>query len=121
MISKKTVSKEPIPASKVKNILEEFAEENELSYEQNLTLSHVSTFSKLTEEDASKLIEELTGAVDGKITEKIAVHIADLLPQDLDDMRLLFAKERVSLKNEEMEEILDIIDKYDAIIVDDEE
>ncbi len=120
MIGKKTVSKEPIPVAKVKDILQEFSEENELGYEQNLTLDHVSSFSKLTQEDSLKLIEELTGAFDGKITEKIAVHIADLLPQDLDDMRLLFAKERVSLNKEEMEEILNIVGKYD-IIIDDEE
>ena len=35
-------------------------------------------------------------------------------------MRLLFAKERVSLNKEEMEEILNIVGKYD-IIIDDEE
>ena len=125
MIGKKTVSKKPIPAAKVKDILGKFEEEKgedgELHYEQNLTLNHVRSFSKLTLEDTEELINELTGAVDGKITEKIAVHIADLLPQDLDHMRLLFAKERVSLNNEEMEEILKIVDKYDTIIFDDEE
>ena len=54
MIGKKTVSKEPIPVAKVKDILQEFSEENELGYEQNLTLDHVSSFSKLTQEDSLK-------------------------------------------------------------------
>ena len=56
MIGKKTVSKEPIPAAKVKRILEEFSENNDLSYEQNITLNHVLTFNKLSEEDTYKMI-----------------------------------------------------------------
>ena len=38
MIGKKTLETEPIPAAKVKEILEEFSEKHELSYEQNLTV-----------------------------------------------------------------------------------
>ncbi|MDD5960253.1 MAG: RNA polymerase Rpb4 family protein [Methanobrevibacter wolinii] len=114
MIGKKTVSKEPIPAAKVKRILEEFSENNDLSYEQNITLNHVLTFNKLSEEDTYKMIEEL----EGKLPKKYAVRVADLLPKDLSDMRLIFAKERISLSKEDMEEILEIVDKY---VVDDEE
>ena len=44
MIGKKTLDVNPIPAAEVKEILEEFSEKNELSYEQNLTLAHVTNF-----------------------------------------------------------------------------
>ena len=48
MIGKKTLETEPIPAAKVKEILEEFSEKHELSYEQNLTLAHVTNLNKLS-------------------------------------------------------------------------
>ena len=109
MIGKKTLESEPIPAAKVKEILEEFSEKHELSYEQNLTLDHATNLTKLSLEDAEKLIEELEAYVE----HKQAVRIADIVPRDMADLRLIFAKERNAPSNDEMKEILEIIEKYD--------
>ena len=109
MIGKKTLESKPIPAAKVKEILEEFSEKHELSYEQNLTLDHASNLTKLSLEDTEKLIEELEAYVDYKQ----AVRIADIVPKDMDDLRLIFAKERNAPSNDEMKEILEILEKYD--------
>lgn len=115
MIGKKTLESEPIPAAKVKEILEEFKEKHELSYEQNVTLEHVAHINKLSLEDTEKLIEELEEAEFSNFTlsKKLAVRIADLVPRDMADLRLIFAKERVSPSKEDMEAILEIIEKYD--------
>jgi DNA-directed RNA polymerase subunit F len=110
MIGKKTLESEPIPAAKVKEILEEFSEKHELSYEQNLTLDHASNLTKLSLEDTEKLIEELEAYVEYKQ----AVRIADIVPKDMADLRLIFAKERNAPSNDEMKEILEILEKYDV-------
>ncbi|MBX7075920.1 MAG: RNA polymerase Rpb4 family protein [Methanobacteriaceae archaeon] len=110
MIGKNTLDVHPVPAAEVKEILEEFSEKNELSYEQNLTLAHVTNFQKLSLEDTKKLIEELEEIV----KTKYAIRIADLMPKDLADLRLIFAKEKFPIKKEEMEEILKILDKYEV-------
>ena len=109
MIGKKTLETKPIPAAKVKEILNEFSEKHELSYEQNLTLDHATNLTKLSLEDTEKLIEELEAYVEYKQ----AVRIADLAPKDMDDLRLIFAKERNAPSNDEMKEILEILEKYD--------
>ena len=49
------------------------------------------------------------------IKHKIAVRIVDLVPEDLADLRLIFAKENVPIKKEDMEKILDILQKYDVL------
>ena len=59
MIGKELLDSEPIPAAKVKAILEDFSEDNELNYEQNITLNHVSRFKQYSLEDTEKIIEEL--------------------------------------------------------------
>ncbi len=110
MIGKKTLETKPIPAAKVKEILNEFSEKHELSYEQNLTLDHVTSLNKLSLEETEKLIEELEAYVDYKQ----AVRIADLVPRDMADLRLIFAKERNAPSQDEMKEILEILEKYDA-------
>ncbi|MDD3408075.1 MULTISPECIES: RNA polymerase Rpb4 family protein [Methanobrevibacter] len=108
MIGKKTLDVNPIPAAEVKEILEEFSEKNELSYEQNLTLAHVTNFQKLPLEDTEKLIKELESIV----KTKYAIRIADLMPKDLADLRLIFAKEKFPMKKDEMEDVLKILNKY---------
>ena len=112
MIGKKTLETEPIPAAKVKEILEEFSEKHELSYEQNLTLAHVTNLNKLSLEDTEKLIEELEAYMEPKQ----AIRVADIFPRDMDDLRLIFAKERNAPSNDEMKEILEILEKYEIVI-----
>ncbi len=108
MIGKKVIDTDPITTTEVKEMLESLAEDHELTYEQNLALDHVIKFSKLKTEDAKKLVEELEETL--KKTQ--AIKIADIMPEDLADLRLLFAKERGSYKTEDLEKILEIVNKY---------
>ena len=108
MIGKKTLDTNPIPLVNVKPLLEEREKIHELSYEQNLALDHVTKFSKISVENGAKLVSELEEI----IKKNQAIKIADLMPEDMDDMRLIFAKERGSHKKEELENILKIVNKY---------
>jgi len=62
----------------------------------------------LTSLTAAKLVKEMEEI----IKKSQAVKLADIMPKDLADMRLMFAKERGSHKKEEMETLLEIINKY---------
>ncbi len=108
MIGKKVIDTDPITIAEVKEMLEELSKHYELTYEQNLALDHVTKFSKLDEESAKKLVEELSELI--KKTQ--AIKVADIMPEDLADLRLIFAKERGSFKQEDMEKILEIVNKY---------
>ncbi len=108
MIGKKVIDTDPITIAEVKEMLGELSERYELTYEQNLALDHVTKFSKLDEESAKKLVEELSELI--KKTQ--AIKVADIMPEDLADLRLIFAKERGSFKQEDMEKILEIVNKY---------
>jgi DNA-directed RNA polymerase subunit F len=108
MIGKKVVDTDPITIAEVKRMLEDLSKNYELTYEQNLTLDHVTKFSKIEEETAKKMVEEL--AENFKKTQ--AIKIADIMPEDMADLRLLFAKERGTYKKEDLEKILEIVNKY---------
>ena len=81
MIGKKIIESEPIQSVKVKEALEEFSQENELNYEQNITLNHLSRFKRYSVEDSEKIISELEDKIG--LRHKVAVRIVDLIPQDL--------------------------------------
>ena len=108
MIGKKIIETEPITIAEAKEMLEESSESYDPTYEQNLAVDHVTKFSKLDVETAQKLINELQEII--KKTQ--AIKIADVMPVDLANLRLMFAKERGSHKKEELEEILEIVNKY---------
>ena len=110
MIGKSVINKEEIPGIEVKETLEEFSEEYELNYEQNVTLNHLARFNRFSLEDTNEILEKLEGELG--LRHKVAVHIVDLIPKDLSDLRLIFAKEPVQIDKEEMEKILDILNQY---------
>lgn len=113
MIGKEVIESEPIAGVKVKEVLEEYSENNELTYEQNITLNHLSRFKRFSLEDSEEIIEKLEN--DFGLRPRVAVHIVDLVPQDLADLRLIFAKEPKQVDKEEMEKILELLEQYDII------
>ena len=113
MIGKNIIESEPIPGVEVKEILEEFSEDNELNYEQNITLNHLARFKRYSLEDSQEIIAKLQEEFN--LRPKVAVHIVDLVPEDLADVRLIFAKEPSKIDNEEMKKILELLEQYDVV------
>lgn len=98
--------------SEIKAELEsEQKEREELLAEQKLALEHAKKFSRLSPANAAKLVKKLMA--NEKVNESLAVKIADLMPNHNDDLQALFAKERTSLTKEEMDQILDVVRKFE--------
>ena len=112
MIGKEIIESEPISGAEVKKVLEDFSQENELNYEQKLTLNHLARFNRYSVEDSQEIIEKLQDEFG--LRAKVAVHIVDLVPKDLADMRLIFAKEPGKTDKENMEKILEFLEQYDV-------
>ena len=113
MIGKEVIETEPITGSEVKKILEDFEQDNELNYEQNLTLNHLRRFDRYSAEDAAEIFNKLQDEFG--LRAKVAAHIVDLVPKDLADMRLIFAKEPSKTDKEDMEKILEMLEQYDVV------
>ena len=118
MIGKKVIDTKPITISEAREILmnkvEEKADENnevdghQFTYEQNLTIDYVNKFALLGAEDA----KELRTKLEEYLTPTQAVKVVDLMPEDLDDLRLIFAKERGNFETDALQSILDLLDQY---------
>ncbi len=92
---------------KVKDILEDIQEDRELNYEQKLALEHASYSIHTTPEKALKLIKKLMEHE--RITESLAYKIVEIWPTHPDDVKAIFAKERFSLKEDEVEAIIQAV------------
>ncbi|MBN2250942.1 MAG: hypothetical protein JW724_02555 [Candidatus Altiarchaeota archaeon] len=110
------IAERSIPLAEVKSILKEkkkeySAEEKEQFYEQKRALDHANKAAKLKLKDAKKLIEEIK-ATELKLNEDQVIKMVDLLPETVDDVRAIFAKERFKYTEEEIKKILEAVARY---------
>ena len=100
-----------VSLSEVKNILKKVSKERkEISYEQRIALEHAQKFAKLSVKQTNDLIKDLMNLE--FLEQSHVFKIADLLPTSYDDAKTIFAKERVTLSDEEIKKIFDIVGKY---------
>ncbi len=86
-------------------------EEVEIRYERRKASEHTTKFAKGGAKESRALINELLGLA--KMKEGIAIRIADLMPQSPNEVRAIYAKERFTLTEADIEGILDCVAKYE--------
>ena len=111
MIVKSVLQEELLTLAEVKEILDQIrqkrADEEELGYELRRAIRHAELFAKGTAEESRRMVEELMKQE--KTTSEIAVKIADIRPATKDELRAIYAKERFTLSEEELDGILEIV------------
>ena len=101
----------PVSISEVKNILKKVEKDRkELLYEQKIALEHAHKFAKLSVKKTEELIKELIKLE--FLHEIHAYKIADILPSTEDDVKTIFAKERITLSENDIKKILELVSKY---------
>ncbi|PSQ28577.1 DNA-directed RNA polymerase subunit F [Halobacteriales archaeon QS_9_68_17] len=115
-IFKEKVDEEHLTISEAKELLAEVEaeraadEDREMRYELARAIEHVNRFALLTPEESRELVDELLELE--KVDEATAYKVADLLPQDRDELRAVFAQQRYSLSGDELDDILNVVAKY---------
>jgi len=85
-------------------------EDREMRYELARAIEHVNRFAVLEAEESRELIGELLELE--KVDEPTAYKITNLLPEDRDELRSVFAQERYSLSGDELDDVLDVVARY---------
>lgn len=112
MIVKEVLSEELLTLAEVRELLTKIVEERreqglEVGYGFRKALHHAEQFSKISGEKSRELVNRLLELE--KMKPAIAIRIADILPQSRDEIRSIYAKEKYTLSNEEMDQILDYV------------
>jgi DNA-directed RNA polymerase subunit F len=101
---------DPVPLARVKELLTDEASHRTLPREAGLALQHAELFARLSTEATDKLIAELRTLP--FVDAAVAVKIADFLPQYPEEVRLLFAKERVVLDEAQITRLLEVLAQH---------
>jgi DNA-directed RNA polymerase subunit F len=99
-----------VTLAEVKEMLDAEAADHELTPEQRYALDQVNKNVKVSASNAQKLVKELRELP--FVSEAQAVKVADLMPTHVDDVRVLFAKERSTVDKKQLEQIIKLVEKY---------
>ena len=99
-----------VPLSETLEMLEEESESRELSTEQKIAMEHARKMARLPMEKSRELQEALSSL--GFVSDAMACKISDILPSHPDDVRVLFAKERLILEKEHIDQILEVVREH---------
>lgn len=105
----KVIEERLVTNAEAKKILEKREGEGELHYEQKNALDVLRKVLKVDIKKIEKIVEELKTIP--KLREFHIISIANLLPEDKDDLRLILQKEYNVLEEDEIKKILEIIKK----------
>ena len=97
------LSKKPLTIAEAKELSESVPEDKPIH-------GYFKTFAKLSKADAIKLCDEVRALNNPKIKEEEIVKVADILPEDAEDVNKIFVE--ASLTEDEIKAILDIVSKY---------
>ncbi len=101
-----------VTLAEVKEILEEeLQERDEPINEQKYAKEHADRFGRIKGDEAISLVEELM-ELNPKVKEHLAYKLADFLPDHPDGVRIVFSRERFTLADDEVNQILEVIAKY---------
>lgn len=107
MIGKEVVSSKPATIAEVKEIMEEQKAQRELGFEQQVTMEYAQKVAKQDAKHSQKLLNAL-GKLE-KLTPEVSVKIVDMMPASKEQLMVLVSKERYTLSEKEIEQVLGIL------------
>ena len=103
------ISEETVTDAEARDFLEKREKEGELKHEQKNSIEVLRKFAKTDTDKIKTLVGELKGME--KLRDKQIVAIANFLPEDRDDLRVILHKEYANFTEEEIDKILETVKK----------
>ncbi|MDO9538320.1 MAG: RNA polymerase Rpb4 family protein [Thermoplasmata archaeon] len=104
------MTEEYLTLAEIKELLLKEQSVRILTMEQSYALEHATKFAKLNVKDAKKLVKELMKIE--QVNEAIACKIVDLMPKHKAEIETIFLKERTSIEEDSISQILDKVAQY---------
>ena len=103
------IQETPISLVDVKEKLSKIKREGEPGFRTKKMDEYLTNFVKLKEKEAVAIREKLKGLNILRLNEKCMVKLVDLHPEDQDSVRLILSSENVTVKPEELKNIVECL------------
>jgi len=110
MTDLKIQSENPITMSEVADRIKKIEKrDKELSFRGNKTKEYLEHFTEA--EKASKLRKKLEALELSRLKDRHIVKIIDIMPEDIDSLKMMLSNEAITLKEDDLKKILDVINE----------
>ena len=99
----------PLSIVDLKKALKGLQAEAPLSYRGEKTKTYLESFELYSEKESLDLVKKITDLNIPRLKERHIVKVIDVMPKDLDSLRLLLATDTLTIKDEDLKKILDVI------------
>ncbi len=115
MDSKPTILEEnPIPMYEVKSELSKIKKrDGELNFRGQKTEEYLNVFVKLGPKKGKELVDEINTLGIPRLKEEHIYKIVDIMPKDVEGLKLVLHGYTLSVSKENMKKIVDVLKKYD--------
>ena len=104
------IKETPISLVETNVILEKIKKKDkDLDEKQQKTQEYIHKLTKLTEKEVKEVKKKLEGIDLQRLKTKHITKIIDVMPQDMDSLKALFTSEPMTLKQEELNKILECL------------
>jgi len=104
------INEAPLTMIEVKEMLKELkTKEKELPARVNKTVDYLQQYAKADSKKAGELKEKLGKLDITRLRDRHVVKILDVMPKDIDSLKIIFSGENVTLKQEDLKKILDTL------------
>ena len=105
-----TIEEKPVTLTDVKMLLEKIEKrDKELNEKAKKTVEYVNKINKKTEKDIKEVRSKLDKLDMIRLKGRHIVKIMDIMPYDADSLKALFSSEPITLKQEDIQKILECL------------
>lgn len=108
----KTIKKEPLTLLDVNKQVSKLGKKSEMPAIQQKVLTFAKKFNKIPGTDARKLAEELKSLEIPMFSQDHITQIINMMPQDLAELKSVFAGSKTTIAPENFKKIHDLVLKY---------
>ncbi len=109
-MSEFTVMEEkPITLVELKESLTKLEKESKLSFRGDKTKAYLESFIEYKGKEVKDLAKKIEALDIPRLKPRHIVKVLDVMPTDIDSLRLLFTNETITIKEEDLKKILDVI------------
>ncbi len=111
MSEAKILSEKPVSFFYVLKELKK-TEKEKLGFRAGKTFDYLSKFTRLNEKQYEEVYKNVMDLNLPRVKDIHIIKIVDLWPEDIESLKLVFSSDNLSLKTEQLQQILDVLKKF---------
>jgi DNA-directed RNA polymerase subunit F len=99
----------PLSLTDLKKSLKGLQAEAPLSFRGEKTNTYLESFALYSDKESQEIVQKIAALNIPRLKDRHIVKVVDVMPKDLDSLRLLLSTETLTIKDEDLKKILDVI------------